>query len=51
MSAPQIQVWPLLGWFYIMFSAGLGGICFLKQWGKRRKQEIIRQKALDARRL
>ncbi|WP_252991408.1 DUF4752 family protein, partial [Shigella sonnei] len=30
----------LLGWFYIMFSAGKwAASVFLKQWGKRRKQE------------
>ncbi|EPR4972553.1 DUF4752 family protein [Escherichia coli] len=34
----------LLGWLYIMFSAGKW---VLKQWGKRRKQEK-RQKALEA---
>lgn len=38
----------LLGWFYIMFSAGKwAASVFLKQWGKRRKQEK-RQKALEA---
>ncbi|WDB52746.1 DUF4752 family protein [Escherichia albertii] len=38
----------LLGWFYIMFSAWKwGASVFLKQWGKRRKQER-RQKALEA---
>ncbi|MFU8601089.1 DUF4752 family protein [Escherichia coli] len=38
----------LLGWFYIMFSAGKWtASVFLKQWGKRRKQER-RQKALEA---
>ncbi|EJU1233730.1 DUF4752 family protein [Escherichia coli] len=38
----------LLGWFYIMFSAGKWAVSvFLKQWGKRRKQEK-RQKALEA---
>ncbi|WP_413775230.1 DUF4752 family protein [Escherichia coli] len=37
----------LLGWFYIMFSAGKwAASVFLKQWGKRRKQEK-RQKALE----
>lgn len=38
----------LLGWFFIMFSAGKwAASVFLKQWGKRRKQEK-RQKALEA---
>ncbi|WDB44059.1 DUF4752 family protein [Escherichia albertii] len=38
----------LLGWFYIMFSAWKWvASVFLKQWGKRRKQER-RQKALEA---
>ncbi|MGU4477130.1 DUF4752 family protein [Escherichia coli] len=38
----------LLGWLYIMFSAGKwAASVFLKQWGKRRKQER-RQKALEA---
>ncbi|HGW9080926.1 TPA: DUF4752 family protein [Escherichia coli] len=38
----------LLGWFFIMFSAGKWAASFfLKQWGKRRKQEK-RQKALEA---
>ena len=38
----------LLGWLYIMFSAGKwAASVFLKQWGKRRKQEK-RQKALEA---
>ncbi|EPP7777583.1 DUF4752 family protein [Escherichia coli] len=37
----------LLGWCYIMFSAGRWAISvFLKQWEKRRKQER-RQKALN----
>ncbi|ECR9668815.1 DUF4752 family protein [Salmonella enterica] len=37
----------LLGWFYIMFSAGRwAASVFLKQWEKRRKQER-RQKVLD----
>ncbi|ENR7869731.1 DUF4752 family protein [Escherichia coli] len=37
----------LLGWFYIMFSAGKwAASVFLKQWEKRRKQER-RQKALN----
>ncbi|ECT4058927.1 DUF4752 family protein [Salmonella enterica subsp. enterica serovar Kaapstad] len=37
----------LLGWFYIMFSAGKwAASVFLKQWEKRRKQER-RQKVLD----
>ncbi|AUY88961.1 DUF4752 domain-containing protein (plasmid) [Escherichia coli] len=38
----------LLGWFYIMFSAGKwAASVFLKQWGKHRKQER-RQKVLEA---
>ncbi|MJP61016.1 DUF4752 domain-containing protein [Escherichia coli] len=38
----------LLGWFFIMFSARKwAASVFLKQWGKRRKQEK-RQKALEA---
>ncbi|CAD5991766.1 TPA: DUF4752 family protein [Escherichia coli] len=38
----------LLGWFYIMFSSWKwAASVFLKQWGKRRKQEK-RQKALEA---
>ncbi|EEW2079027.1 DUF4752 family protein [Escherichia coli] len=38
----------LFGYFYIMFSAGKwAATVFLKQWGKRRKQEK-RQKALEA---
>ncbi|MCS1057085.1 DUF4752 family protein [Escherichia coli] len=38
----------LLGWFFIMFSEGKwAASVFLKQWGKRRKQEK-RQKALEA---
>ncbi|EAX7303260.1 DUF4752 family protein [Salmonella enterica] len=37
----------LLGWFYIMFSAGKwAASVFLKQWEKRRKQER-RQKVLN----
>ncbi|AXD04639.1 DUF4752 family protein [Salmonella enterica subsp. enterica serovar Give] len=37
----------LLGWFYIMFSAGRwAASVFLKQWEKRRKQER-RQKVLN----
>lgn len=37
----------LLGWFYIMFSAGKWVVSvFLKQWEKRRKQER-RQKVLN----
>ncbi|EEC4937723.1 DUF4752 family protein, partial [Salmonella enterica subsp. enterica] len=37
----------LLGWFYIMCSAGKwAASVFLKQWEKRRKQER-RQKVLD----
>ncbi|HAV8801498.1 TPA: DUF4752 family protein [Escherichia coli] len=37
----------LLGWFYIMFSAGKWVTSvFLRQWEKRRKQER-RQKVLD----
>ncbi len=37
----------LIGWFYIMFSAGKWATSvFLKQWEKRRKQER-HQKALD----
>ena len=37
----------LLGWYYIMFSAGKWAISvFLKQWEKRRKQER-HQKALN----
>ena len=37
----------LLGWFYIMFSAGKwAASVFLKQWEKRRKQER-RQKVLE----
>ncbi len=35
----------LLGWFYIMFSAGKwAASVFLKQWGKRRKQENARKR-------
>lgn len=38
----------LFGYFYIMFSAGnWAATVFLKQWKKRRKQEL-RQKALEA---
>ena len=38
----------LFGYFYIMFSAGTwAATVFLKQWKKRRKQEL-RQKALEA---
>jgi hypothetical protein len=38
----------LFGYFYIMFSAGKwAATVFLKQWKKRRKQEL-RQKALEA---
>lgn len=38
----------LFGYFYIMFSAGKWAVTvFLKQWKKRRKQEL-RQKALEA---
>ncbi|HEL7988109.1 TPA: DUF4752 family protein [Escherichia coli] len=38
----------LLGWFYIMFSAGRWlSMMFLKKWNKRRKQDE-RQKAMNA---